>query len=369
VSSRTYFWNGFETTLAADFISGATSAQLTSTAGLIAPSYLLFDPDGDSGANREWVRFNDISGDFVVNCVRNQAGSTGDNTHSSGVKVRGVFTKQQLDAIFNDIEAVEDDISTVSDGLTSHEGDTDPHVGYILADGSRAFTGTVDVVTPTVGTEATNKQYVDGLTSSNASAIASNAADITTNANAIDAEVTNRTNADSAHASGVDHPTATTSAKGMMSSNDKQKLDGIESGAEVNDPWTPTYVVNEDSNTTPNVLSVAFEALENVTLSIPGTWGTFDIKVSAMAYASNSSATLAKTFSGKLNINGVDVTNSFNTSLGANDFSSGNSGLLHLSGIRTGLSGTSITATMFGSGSSDVTVQAAHIIIEAYRKT
>jgi len=216
MSSRTHNWNGFETTLTAQLTAGATSAQLASTAGLAAPCYLLVEP-GTPG-NREWIRVNTIvDGNNISGIVRNQAGSVGDITHASTSIVRGVFTKQQLDAIFTDIEGAETTSNNNSSALTDQTTPADQHPEYITVGGSRNFTGTVGGVSGVATTDFVTKAQVDA-------ADAANAADITQ-------EASDRATADNAHANSNDHPSATTGAKGMMSSTDKAKLDGIEANA------------------------------------------------------------------------------------------------------------------------------------------
>jgi microcystin-dependent protein len=166
MSSRTYSWNGFETTLAADFNGGATTAQLTTTTGLVAPCYLLLD--ADVPASREWVRVNTINSPNVENVVRNQTGSVGDILHSAGAVVRAVFTKQQLDAIFTDIEANETDITGITSALSTHTGTSDQHNEYILASGARPFSAAVSGVAATTSTHLVTKAQLDAVSSASA---------------------------------------------------------------------------------------------------------------------------------------------------------------------------------------------------------
>jgi hypothetical protein len=65
---------------------------------------------------------------------------------------------------------VDDAISTLSGSIVFDHGDLtglsdDDHTQYILADGTRAFTGTVSGVAPTEDAHLTTKSYVDALTS------------------------------------------------------------------------------------------------------------------------------------------------------------------------------------------------------------
>lgn len=137
MSSRSYVFNGFETTLATTMSDSALSAQLTSVAGLTAPCYLLLD--ADIPASREWVRVNTINDPNIENVVRNQVGSVGQIEHTAGAVVRGVFAHQQVDAIFTDILAVEGSITSLSgtvsgvaSDLSDHAAAADPHAGYVL---------------------------------------------------------------------------------------------------------------------------------------------------------------------------------------------------------------------------------------------
>jgi hypothetical protein len=212
MSSRTYTWNGFETTLTAQLSAGATSAQLVTTAGLAAPCYLLIE--ADVPGNREWVRVNTIvDGTNISNIVRNQSGSVGDITHPASSVVRGVFTKQQLDAIFTDIEAVEASAATNTSTITDHTTDADQHPEYVQADGTRDFTGAVGGVSGSAATDFLTKAQIDAADTANASAITS--------------EEAARISADDAHALSTNHPTASVSVQGMMSAADKVIVDGV----------------------------------------------------------------------------------------------------------------------------------------------
>jgi len=51
----------------------------------------------------------------------------------------------------------------VAGAVATHAGLSDPHTGYSLADGSRAFTGAVGGVSPVAGADLATKDYVDGL--------------------------------------------------------------------------------------------------------------------------------------------------------------------------------------------------------------
>lgn len=216
MSSRTHNWNGYQTTLTTQLNAGASSAQLGTTEGLAAPCYLLIE--ADVPGSREWVRVNTIvDGTNIGNIVRNQAGSVGDITHPATSVVRGVFTKQQLDGIYTDIESVETTSNTNASTLTDHTTLVDQHPEYILQDGSKDFQGTVGGVSGVATTDFLTKAQVDAGDAANSAAIAQEASD--------------RASADNNHANSNDHPEATTGAKGMLSAADKTKLDGIETDA------------------------------------------------------------------------------------------------------------------------------------------
>jgi hypothetical protein len=69
------------------------------------------------------------------------------------------YTETEIDATVSGLEA---DINTYSDhGALGGLGDDD-HSQYTLADGTRAFTGTVAGITPTLDAHLTTKGYVDG---------------------------------------------------------------------------------------------------------------------------------------------------------------------------------------------------------------
>ena len=175
--ARSYTWNAYESTLVSDFPAGATSTAVDSTLGLVAPVYLVLEPDVP--AQREWIRVGAINGNLLENITRNLEGSAGDLLHLSGSKVRAIFTKQLQDDLFDDIEG-----NTTA--LTGHEIDpADPHAdaGYMklteadarylrLTGGS--LTGILTMTgnkiqalgNPTVSTDAANKDYVDTTTAS-----------------------------------------------------------------------------------------------------------------------------------------------------------------------------------------------------------
>ncbi len=130
---RTFTRNAYESNLVGALNPGATSVLVDSTVGLVAPIYLVIDPD--ELGNREWVRVNVINGLNLESIVRNLDGSVGDVQHDAGAVIRAIFTKQHLDDLFLDIgEGVS--------GLTNHAADIgDPHApaGYLKLAGADAL--------------------------------------------------------------------------------------------------------------------------------------------------------------------------------------------------------------------------------------
>lgn len=86
------------------------------------------------------------------------------------------YTETEIDATVSGLEA---DINTYSDhGALSGLGDDD-HSQYTLADGTRAFTGTVAGITPTLDAHLTTKGYVDGEITTLSGALQSEIDDVT----------------------------------------------------------------------------------------------------------------------------------------------------------------------------------------------
>jgi hypothetical protein len=93
------------------------------------------------------------------------------------------YTEPEMDAT---ISGIQSDISTYSDhGNLSGLGDDD-HTQYILVDGTRAFTSTVDGVTPTADANLTTKLYVDGLVSTTSGTLQGEIDDINTAMGSLD---------------------------------------------------------------------------------------------------------------------------------------------------------------------------------------
>ncbi len=128
MARTSYTWNAYESKTKGPLASGATSVEVVSAVGLVAPVYLVLEPDDPS--KREWIRVNEIDGDVLKNLSRNLEGSVGNLDHESEVTIRAIYTKQVQDDIFHDIEDLE--LS-----LYNHKIDTgDPHAnaGYIKID-------------------------------------------------------------------------------------------------------------------------------------------------------------------------------------------------------------------------------------------
>ncbi len=165
MSRKTNNYNAYESTLSGPLAAGATSVAVESAVGLVAPLYLVLDPDDPS--KREWIRVNTINSNTLDNLVRNLEGSVGDVDHDAGAKIRSIPTKQLIDDIFQDIEDDELD-------LTQHETDGgDPHaqagylkiaeadVRYVEVTGD-TMSGDLSITpTPTSPPHATRKDYVD----------------------------------------------------------------------------------------------------------------------------------------------------------------------------------------------------------------
>ncbi len=165
MARRTNSWNAYESGTTGPLAIGATSVAVDSAAGLVAPLYLVIDPDDP--LKREWIRVNTINSNTLENLVRNQAGSVGDVLHEAGAKIRSVPTKQIFDDIFQDAE--DDELALTqhqTDGGDPHsqagylkQGDTDAlYVRLVGSTMSGALTLFAD---PTSNLHASTKQYVD----------------------------------------------------------------------------------------------------------------------------------------------------------------------------------------------------------------
>jgi hypothetical protein len=167
MSRRTNTWNGYESSLASALLAGATSVLVDSAIGLVAPLYLVVDPDVPE--KREWILINIINGNSLENIVRDQQGSVGNIDHDAGAKVRAVFTKQFQDDVFDDIEDIESSVIVhVQDAGDPHSAagymkQSQADVRYVQLSGAEAMTGPLTLsADPTADLHAATKQYVDG---------------------------------------------------------------------------------------------------------------------------------------------------------------------------------------------------------------
>jgi len=162
-----------------------------SAVGLVAPVYLVVDPDVP--AKREFVKADAVdtgSGLLTVTANRGLAGSAaGGQAHDAGAKVRAVAMQQWLEDIFDDVEDLEQ-------ADADHVAAPDPHTQYLTAiEGDAAYVEVAgDTMTgplvlnadPSAALGAATKQYVDG--------------GITTHAADVDAHHTKYTDAEAASA-------------------------------------------------------------------------------------------------------------------------------------------------------------------------
>ncbi len=167
MTRRTNNYNAFEAGTTGPLAIGATSVAVDSAAGLVAPLYLVIDPDDPS--KREWVRVNTINVNNLENLVRNLPGSVGDVLHDAGAKVRSVPTKQIFDDVFQDME----------DNLLTHNlhvsSSGDPHAAagyltvpvgdarYLQLDGGTMSGFLTLFADPTSPLHSASKQYADAL--------------------------------------------------------------------------------------------------------------------------------------------------------------------------------------------------------------
>ena len=95
-------------------MSGADTVAVDNADGLVAPIYLVIDPDVPD--KREWILVRAINGTVLENVLRGLEGSNGTPgqgiDHDTGAKVRSVPTKQIFDDIFADVEQVGTDLAT-----------------------------------------------------------------------------------------------------------------------------------------------------------------------------------------------------------------------------------------------------------------
>ena len=220
MSSRRYTWNGFETTLSAGIASGTTVLPLTSVTGLRAPGYLVIDPD--DLAKREYIEFATINSLSLEGCIRNGDGSVaGAVAHDSGATVRAVTVHQFLDDAFDDIEALE-----TAD--TNHAAAADPHPGYVLNSELSDHAAAADPHAGYLLESGFTKAAIDAL---NVDADTLDGVDSTGFATSGHDHAANYAPASHVGSGGSAHADVSGSADGFMTVAQKNKLDGIESGA------------------------------------------------------------------------------------------------------------------------------------------
>ncbi len=125
MSSRIFTRNAFETGLDGGISDSETTITLDTTVGLSFPGILVFNDDDP--VLREYVEYTGISTNDLTGCTRGGEGSAGGiaHAHSTGARVRSVYTHQIQDRIWDDIE----DLETAD---TDHVAAGDPHTGYVL---------------------------------------------------------------------------------------------------------------------------------------------------------------------------------------------------------------------------------------------
>lgn len=157
---RTSVQNRFETTLSLEMGPTDLTATVATTGTLTSPCYIVIEAEDDLQA--EYMLMDGVftGTTFVTTNIskRYLAGSAaGSNlTHPVGKKVWIVPQAQHLEDLHDRIE-----------GLT-HGGfgdlSADGHPQYALVDGSRAFTGEVAGISPSVSASLATRGYVDAVT-------------------------------------------------------------------------------------------------------------------------------------------------------------------------------------------------------------
>lgn len=143
--------------------AGDNTLPLDSALGLTAPGWLVIDPDDP--LLREYIDFTNINVATLEGVTRGGEGSAaGGQAHASGARVRAVAVHQWLDAIWDDVEDLEqEDIDHVAASdphpvyLTAAEGDA----LYVRLSGSTMSGLLVLSGDPSLALHAAPKQYVD----------------------------------------------------------------------------------------------------------------------------------------------------------------------------------------------------------------
>ena len=172
MSNKTETWNGFETFLTSELLSGELVQMFVDFIpagldGIDRPMYLVVEPDKPT--QREWIRVKDIDANLnlFTTLTRGLTGGTSDITHPINSVIRSVTTKELVDDLFADIVTLEQADAT-------HADDTgDPHAAAIylkLAQANSLYVNlTGSVMTgpltlfgaPTADLEAATRLYVD----------------------------------------------------------------------------------------------------------------------------------------------------------------------------------------------------------------
>lgn len=225
MSSRKYTWNAFETTLNGSTTSGATTITLASVTGLRAPGYIVLEPD--DAAKREYISFTGISSNDLTGVTRGLDGGQAGTAHDSGSTVRSVMMHQFIDDLFTDIEALE----AVD---TGHVGGNDAADHPEATASARGF-ATAAQITKLDAIEA------GAEVNDSAAEILTKVKTVDGTGSGLDADLLDGVEgagyAPVAHVGGTGaaHGPATGAVDGFLEAGDKTKLDGIETGAEVND--------------------------------------------------------------------------------------------------------------------------------------
>lgn len=155
--TQTSLQNGFQTQLSAEYGPNDLTAFVDTVGTLTSPCYVVINYDQQ--ALTEVILFDGTFGasSFVTTSISNRylpGSAQGSNiTHPIGSKVICAPLAQHIE----DVWAA---VSALTHASLSGLGNDD-HTQYSLADGSRAFTGTVAGVDPSSGPDLATKSYVD----------------------------------------------------------------------------------------------------------------------------------------------------------------------------------------------------------------
>lgn len=174
-AAETFTRNAFETTLSSTFGATDTTMTVASTSGLVSPCYLVIEPD--SATQREYVFFDGTftATQVVTTTVDNRylTGSAAASglSHPQNSKVRMVPLQQHFEDIWDAVSQV------VDSDYTSGTAGTPKLAANLDANNNKI----TNLTTPSVGGDAANKTYVDGLAPS-----AGNGIDVTSGVVSVD---------------------------------------------------------------------------------------------------------------------------------------------------------------------------------------